>query len=259
MFRSRRFKNSENLDHFASPPYEQLAVIYDKIMDHVEYEKWANYIKKIIQAHHELPVTVLDIGCGTGRFIAELTKLKIPAEGCDPSAAMLKVAAQRLPDTQFRIDSLPELKHIEPGRYPVMTCLYDSINYLNSLEEITRSLDRVYELLPDNGLFIFDAVSRIFCQHYFDGFNEQDVINKKIAYVRSSFYDFKNQQQINEFKIYTPEGIFEEKHVQTIFSFRDIKAIIREMTNFRLIGVFEDFTFFDAEEDSNRAHFILQK
>ena len=38
-----------------------------------------------------------------------------------------------------------------------------------------------------------------------------------------------------------------------------MKYLIIQETPFELIGMYEDFTFYDAEEESNRAHFILKK
>src|SRR5262245_4787107 len=56
------------------------------------------------------PGPVVDVGCGGGRVVAELTDRGIPAVGVDPSEEMLAAARARRPDLDFRVgtaDSLP--------------------------------------------------------------------------------------------------------------------------------------------------------
>jgi len=240
-------------------PYEKLAVIYNHVMRHVEYRRWAKYIKKILSKYGPSNPTIMDVGCGTGEFIYQLSQLGLPADGCDPSPAMLKIAKKRNSAHSFTEDGLPDLNTIPGGKYNVFTCLYDTINYLPSLEVFTESLNRVYTLLPEEGLFIFDAVSEFFCKHYFNGFSEKEVIDSKFAYQRRSYYDRLKSLQINEFSIYTENGIFEEKHVQKIYPFSKMQQMIRDHSSFQIIAVFEDFSFFTADGDSNRAHFVLKK
>lgn len=254
-----RNKILNNSPHM-STPYQALAVIYDELMQQVNYRHWARYVFKLISHHlSHFPLRVLDVGCGTGRFLYELGALGLTVEGCDPSPAMLKIARRRNPRANLWIDKLPELKEVPENQYSVITCLYDTINYLSSLELVKQSLQRIHSLLPPGGLFIFDVVSEAFCQHYYHHINEQEVINNDYAYARYAHYDEKKHQQINEFSIYTPEGIFEERHVQTIYPYRNLRSLISDYGKFKIIGVYQDFTYQKAEEDSNRAHFVLQK
>ena len=126
-------------------------------------------------------------------------------------------------------------------------------------KKLTGFLDRVYSLLPKNGLFIFDAVSDFFCKHFFNGYSENEVINSKFAYQRRSYFDTLKSLQINDFTIYTDDGIFEEKHIQKIYPFSQMEQVIRTHSSFQLVAIFEDFSFFTADNESNRAHFILKK
>jgi len=258
-----RFKNAPielyDQERKISLPYQKLAIIYNHVMRHVEYRRWAKYIKKILQEYGPHHPTLVDIGCGTGEFIYQLDKLKISADGCDPSPEMLKIAIKKNPGHTFTEDGLPKLKTIPAGKYNVFTCLYDTINYLPSLEVFSEALDRVYSLLPKNGLFIFDAVSDFFCKHFFNGYSENEVINSKFAYQRRSYFDTLKSLQINDFTIYTDDGIFEEKHIQKIYPFSQMEQVIRTHSSFQLVAIFEDFSFFTADNESNRAHFILKK
>jgi SAM-dependent methyltransferase len=240
-------------------PYSVLAIVYDQMMQHVEYKRWAKYIRKLIKGNGDFSPKILDIGCGTGQFIKEITALNIPADGSDFSPEMLKIARKRNPLSGFYLDSMPHLIHIPFSKYNVFTCLYDSINYLQSYYTLTNLFNRVYDLLPEEGLFIFDAVSQSFCQRYFNNLIENEIFDDEYAYSRRSYYDSKARLQTNLLIIHTPKGIFEEIHLQKIFSFEKIKRVIKEKTPFQLLAIYDDFSFFDAEEDSNRAHFILKR
>lgn len=239
--------------------YNTLAQIYDHMMQHVDYRRWANYIIRIIENYSSLPSRLLDVGCGTGRFIKNFSEFEATIDGCDSSAEMLKIASHRNPNSEFILDSMPLLKKIPDKKYTVITCLYDTINYLQDETALTQFLNRVYDLLPVEGLLIFDAVSEVFCQHYFNSFNENEVVDKNYAYSRTSHYRPAKRQQINEIRIHTPAGTFEEKHTQKIFPFKKIKKIVRKKTDFKFMAMYEDFSFFDAQEDSDRAHFILKR
>ena len=85
-------------------PYEKLAVIYNHVMRHVEYRRWAKYIKKILSKYGPSNPTIMDVGCGTGEFIYQLSQLGLAADGSDPSPAMLKIAKKRNPAHSFTLD-----------------------------------------------------------------------------------------------------------------------------------------------------------
>ncbi len=260
---NREFSASHSTPVRRSQPYRALAQIYDKVMSHVPYARWADYIHRII--HENLPgkeksaIRVLDIGCGTGEFLRNFRARGFSADGCDPVQEMIEIARRKNPTAQFWTAGLPELKWIPAQQYNVMTCLYDSINYLSGMGSIKQALIRIYELLASPGLFIFDAVSDEFCRNYFHQYSENETFDGGFAYSRQAYYDTARRRQVNEITVYTPQGIYQEVHEQYIFSFSTMKYIIVRETPFELIGMYEDFTFYDAEEDSNRAHFILKK
>lgn len=242
-----------------SIPYEQLAIIYNRVMRHVNYPQWARYITAVIHKQGVPGNHFLDIGCGTGEFIFQMGKLGFYVDGCDPSSSMLKIAQSRNPANRFWLDQLPELNHTPAQYYAAITCLYDTMNYLESISILQQAIQRVYELLLPEGLFIFDVVSEEFCKNYFHEVNDKEVINSKYAYTRKSYYRQSQSEQINHFTIYTPEGIFEEIHIQKIFSFLEIQQVISQHTQFKILEIYDDFTFFPVNTNSDRAHFVLKK
>ncbi|MFF3787989.1 methyltransferase domain-containing protein [Streptomyces sp. NPDC001933] len=54
-------------------------------------------------------ISAVDVGCGTGRAVSELTERGVKAMGVDPSERMIAVARGRWPEADFRIAGAYEL------------------------------------------------------------------------------------------------------------------------------------------------------
>lgn len=251
---------SGDYDSHLVTPYTELAQIYDRIMMHVNYRRWARYIAAILRKESLWPdAAMLDIGCGTAKFLEALHQLKKSADGCDASERMLEIARNRLPKSNFFSCHMPELPGINSGHYQVMTCLYDTVNYLPDLTALEKTLQRVYELLASPGIFIFDVVSRSHCQQYFQAYTDSEVLSRQLAYFREGFFDEKSDIQYNKIRIHTPAGVFEEVHQQQIFSFEAITDLIENNSPFILANVYDEFSFDAIDRHSGRAHFVLRK
>jgi SAM-dependent methyltransferase len=217
-----------------SPPYTALALVYDRMMMHVNYHKWAAYIVSILKDENFWPErTLLDLGCGTGRFLEE--------EAC------------------FFQSALPGIEEVPANTCQVFTCLYDTMNYLLDRASFLQALLNVYQKLQSPGLFIFDLVSESHCRHYFHDYRDSEVLSKTFAYSRESHYDSKEKFQYNWIQVYTDTGVYEEEHRQKIYDFREIREIILLHTDFDVRHIYNDFTSRRATSRSTRAHFVLKK
>jgi SAM-dependent methyltransferase len=102
---------------------------------------------------------VVDLGCGSGLFAAELVRAGYEVLGVDYSAAMLKIARQRVPEARFRRASFLEVAlpscAVITALGEVLSYLFDPVNGRAALEQLFA---RVYQALPPGGLFIFDVV-----------------------------------------------------------------------------------------------------
>jgi ubiquinone/menaquinone biosynthesis C-methylase UbiE len=243
-----------------SLPYTALALVYDRMMMHVNYRKWASYVVSILKEENFWPGRkMLDLGCGTGRFLEEIKQFEQEAHGCDSSAEMLKIARKRLPETHFLQCSLPRIEEIPPNTYQIFTCLYDTMNYLLDRATFLQALLNIYEKLASPGIFIFDLVSETHCKHYFHDYRDSEVLSKTFAYSRESHYDSKEKFQYNWIQVFTDKGVYEEEHRQKIYDFRDIQELVLLHTDFAIRHPYHDFTFRRATSRSSRAHFVLKK
>src|SRR3954465_11677681 len=115
-------------------PYDALAPHYEAFMgDTSGSDAWHRRMLALLSEHGLTRGHALDVGCGTGRSLASFRDAGFTVTGCDPSAAMLAVARERLgDDVPLEIAALPDLG---PGpRVQVVTAVNDVINYVPAVE-----------------------------------------------------------------------------------------------------------------------------
>ena len=95
--------------------------------------------------------TLLDVGCGSGGFLLELSKQQphIKTLGIDLSKLMVEMTKAKGLNAQY-ID-LCKLD----GKFDVITAIFDMVNYLDK-KSLKRFLRCVEEHLEEGGYFIFD-------------------------------------------------------------------------------------------------------
>jgi len=101
---------------------------------------------------------VVDLGCGTGILVEAVSNAGYEVLGIDLSPAMIELARRRVPDAQFRCESLLEA---ELPRCAAVVAVGECFNYLfderNSREQLRRLFARIHEALEPGGLLLFDA------------------------------------------------------------------------------------------------------
>jgi SAM-dependent methyltransferase len=100
---------------------------------------------------------VVDLGCGSGLWAAQLIEAHYDVLGIDISEAMIAIARRRAPRARFRVESMFK------ARIPAcsaVTSLGECLNYLfdsdNDGPSLSLLFSRVYEALAPGGVFIFD-------------------------------------------------------------------------------------------------------
>jgi len=98
---------------------------------------------------------IVDLGCGSGRWAAELNRSGYDVLGIDQSPAMIQLARRIAPASHFRIASLWN------ARLPPcagITSIGECLNYCfdRSGNTLGRLFQRVYRALRPGGVFVFD-------------------------------------------------------------------------------------------------------
>jgi len=98
--------------------------------------------------------TLLDLACGTGKSFMPFVRRCFEVTACDSSRAMLAVAKRKAPEARLIHADIRDLTII--GRFDLVTCFDDSLNYLLDADDLLAALGWVAANLHRAGLAIFD-------------------------------------------------------------------------------------------------------
>lgn len=134
-------------------PYERSAQVYDLYYSWLDYEAHAVTIHELIQARKPGASSLLELGCGTGRYLEQLRQW-YETEGLDISETMLTVAHRRLPDATLHLDDMTTFQFDKS--YDSVVCLFSSIAYVTSLADLGAMIRRSAQHLNPGGVLIIE-------------------------------------------------------------------------------------------------------
>ncbi len=135
--------------------YDFIADYYDIINNDVDYALWADYYDDLIKTFIKKDnITLLECGCGTGRFTIKMHDKGYKTEGVDISVKMIDIAKQKYPFIKFYEDDFTKMKKVQ-NKYDVILSVYDTVNHI-APEQIPSMLDIWKSKLNENGIIIFD-------------------------------------------------------------------------------------------------------
>ncbi|MGC4045663.1 MAG: class I SAM-dependent methyltransferase [Armatimonas sp.] len=135
--------------------FVESAEFYDAIYSFKDYAAESEQIAALIRAAQPAALTVLDIACGTGEHVRLLsTKHGFDVDGLDINSELLTVARTKNPTGHFYKADMSDfsLGHT----YDAIVCLFSSIGYLTSLEQVERALVCFQEHLAPGGVVLVE-------------------------------------------------------------------------------------------------------
>lgn len=172
--------------------------------------------------------SLLDVGCGTGQHLRHLSQ-HFHAEGLDLSPDMLEIARQRCPQILFHEGSLVDFRI--PGRFDVVTCLFGSIAYAATVDNLHRAVRCMAAHLGPGGALIVEpwvALDRFVSDRLvFDHVDDPDLKAARI-YVTRRQGDMAILE--SEYLIGTAQGVtrFTERQELGLFTDDDYRRAFRE-------------------------------
>ena len=105
------------------------------------------------------PRKVLDLACGEGTFAIAMAKRGLQVTGVDLSPEMLSIARERAAKDGLEVKFLQQDMRLLSlrGRFDLVTCWFDSLNYLLEIDDLAQALAGVSRVLDKNGISIFDV------------------------------------------------------------------------------------------------------
>ncbi|HMS63636.1 MAG TPA: class I SAM-dependent methyltransferase [Ignavibacteria bacterium] len=237
--------------------YNKIAKYYDKVFG--DTDETENYLKKkLLQLKFrfdELP-ELLELGCGTGINLLSLRGL-FNVTGIDNSRQMLKIAAQKLPGSEFYLKDIRDFSLNK--KFDLILCLYDTINHLTLFSDWKKIFINVFKHLKKNGVFIFD-INTLYKLNFISAISP--IINEF-----DSNYLLVHVNKINRNKFNWNLKVFEkikknnfdliETNIQEASFEKDI--ILKELSKYFKIERAEEESGRKADKNSERIYFICRK
>jgi SAM-dependent methyltransferase len=256
-------KSDRSLPRNSTPsvrPYSALAPLYDQIMAHVDYDRWAAYLVSLCRRFGKPPRRTLELGCGTGNLTFRLsTELGGSYLATDYAAEMLEVARKKPKsineDIRFETADFRRL-HIN-GVFDLIVLAYDGVNYLVEQDDVTGLLEGVALRLDHAGIFLFDQstpANSINNIAYFDDRWESD----GASYVRRSHYDVDSRLHTTQFDVRIGGKRTHEVHFQRAYGLAEMELMLK-LSSFRVDGCFDAFSLAPATDQSERIQWVLSK
>lgn len=129
------------------------APIYNKSWSPWTDRVWPALLR-LARAHAPRGRRWLDLCCGTGGLLRLASRAGYTVAGIDLSPHQIRLARRNAPGSLLRVQDVR--RFAVPGKWDVVTCLYDSLNYVLTEAGVRRALLRAKRHLAPGGVFIFD-------------------------------------------------------------------------------------------------------
>jgi SAM-dependent methyltransferase len=136
--------------------FRNSAHIYDLIYEAQgkDYQAEAREIDIVIRERFAGASSLLDVGCGTGGHLAHL-RGDYEVVGVDIDPGMLAQARARLPDVELLEG---DMRTFRCGRrFDAVICLFSSVGYMGSPEELSEAAVTMAEHLSPGGVLVVDG------------------------------------------------------------------------------------------------------
>lgn len=246
--------------------YEAFAEIYDRVMRDVDYDSWVRYILVLADRYHISVQKILDLACGTGSMAIGFASLGYEVVGIDRSAIMLKWARKKSSRHKVSIHYLQEdmcsFSSLGlPTDFDLVTCLYDSLNYILDEKGIHRCFAEVHRHLRPGGGFIFDVTTEYNLLQNFAGYTFAENFDTS-SYIWENEYDIVKKVCVSKVTVFVKNGERYEKHVenhrQRVYPPTFLTDAL-EKNGFEVLGAFHDLTEKPVQSKCERIHFVARK
>ena len=130
---------------------------YDTLYLKKNYKREFNLIKNLIRKYLKEPKSLLDLGCGTGKYSYLLTKLNLKVVGLDRSRFMIKIAKKKFYKNKKISFINSDLRNFKTKKkFDIISALFHILSYQIKNRDIDKFFYNSNKILKKNGILIFD-------------------------------------------------------------------------------------------------------
>ena len=137
--------------------YEPLAPLYDRFTAAYDHERWLGAVERLAREHGLAGRRLLDVGCGSGKSFLPMLRRGYDVTACDISPAMVDEARRKAGGRARVVVADMRALPAELGRFDLITCLDDAVNYLLDEDDLEDALRSIRSRLRPAGVLVFDA------------------------------------------------------------------------------------------------------
>lgn len=239
--------------------YNYFAEVYDDLTENVNYKVRSEYISDFFNKYGiTKSAKILDLACGTGSICLELSKMGYSLLGIDKSSEMLSVADNKLNGNVHLLNA--EMQNFALSEsVDAVVCLLDSINHLESSNDVKKCFNCVYNCLKEKGLFIFD-INTVYKHNFILAdnsfvFDEEDYF---LSWDNELLENNKVRILIDLFKFNGKSyDRFSEEFVETAYETEILVKLLEPY--FNILGIYDELTLNPPKNDSQRLYFVCER
>ena len=121
--------------------YKKFGYYYDEVMSQLNYDLWVEFVEPYLKKDD----SILDLACGTATFITMLKLKGYDVCGLDLSQTILEIASEKMKinHLDFPLYNMDMKDFKLNKKFDVITCFFDSINFLASLDDVKKMFNTV--------------------------------------------------------------------------------------------------------------------
>lgn len=233
--------------------YEHLSQVYDIGWSGFA-EQYVDLVNQLLGEYAITQARILDLACGTGILAISLANQGHIVRGIDISPAMVALAKSKsaeIPNVSFEVQDMT--RFVAPGKSDLITCTFDSLNYVLNSDGVRAMFDRVACSLTKSGLFIFDSNTS---RHYTDvgnGSRKTELGGRSLIHTWG--YDSAKKEAITTFEF--ADG-FREIHRQRPYDLLQLGPILTDV-GLRAVQTWSGFDRSPYSAESPRLFCVAQK
>jgi len=243
--------------------YEEYARVYDESGQLAFSLKMRRYLPTLLDRHPVPGRRMLDLACGTGTVAISFAHDGWEVLGIDGSEAMLEQARAKAEDAGACVVwSQQDMRtFVAPARVHLVTCLYYSINYMLTSDDLAAVFRHVYAALEPEGLFLFDMnTAYAFAVLWDDETHLTD--DPHITVIFRSRYDDRRQRVTVVATVFERQGALyykiQEEHTEQAYPPEQVATLLTD-AGFRVEAHYDCFTFVEPGERSFRIMWVARK